>query len=59
MQEVLQQGGYGRGQGRAVVEVDCRGGVIVATNALGLGLDVGDVRLVVHVGIPRRLKDFV
>ncbi|KAK1837388.1 hypothetical protein CCHR01_19991, partial [Colletotrichum chrysophilum] len=35
------------------------GGVIVATNALGLGIDVPDVRLVVHTGMPRRLRDFV
>ncbi|KAF4473732.1 Bloom syndrome protein-like protein [Colletotrichum fructicola Nara gc5] len=35
------------------------GGVIVATNALGLGIDVPDVRLVVHAGMPRRLRDFV
>ncbi|KAK1837415.1 hypothetical protein CCHR01_19963, partial [Colletotrichum chrysophilum] len=34
-------------------------GVIVATNALGLGIDVPDVRLVVHAGMPRRLRDFV
>ncbi|KAK6218092.1 hypothetical protein QIS74_02556 [Colletotrichum tabaci] len=35
------------------------GGVVVATNALGLGIDVPDVRLVVHAGMPRRLRDFV
>ncbi|KAF4474120.1 Bloom syndrome protein-like protein [Colletotrichum fructicola Nara gc5] len=34
-------------------------GVIVVTNALGLGIDVPDVRLVVHAGMPRRLRDFV
>lgn len=32
--------------------------VIVATNALGLGIDVPDVRLVVHAGASRRLRDF-
>jgi RecQ family ATP-dependent DNA helicase len=35
------------------------GRLIVATNALGLGVDVPDVRLVVHVGMPRRLRDYV
>ncbi len=32
--------------------------VIVATNALGLGIDIPDVRLVVHAGLPRRLRDY-
>ncbi|OBS16846.1 hypothetical protein FPOA_12575 [Fusarium poae] len=36
-----------------------KSGWIVATNALGLGVDVPDVRLVVHAGMPRRLRDFV
>jgi len=31
---------------------------IVATNALGLGVDVPNVRLVVHAGMPRKLRDF-
>lgn len=35
------------------------GALIVATNALGLGVDVPDVRLVVYAGIPRRLRDYV
>ncbi|KJZ70997.1 hypothetical protein HIM_09608 [Hirsutella minnesotensis 3608] len=35
------------------------GELIVATNALGLGVDVPDVRLVVHAGMPRRLRDYV
>lgn len=45
------------------------GRLIVATNALGLGVDVGgvragvnevgSVRLVVHAGMPRKLRDFV
>ena len=35
-----------------------RGGVIVATNALGLSLDVPDVRLVIHAGAPRALRDY-
>jgi superfamily II DNA or RNA helicase len=34
------------------------GRVIVATNALGVGIDVPDVRVVIHVGAPRRLRDF-
>ncbi|KAK2778014.1 hypothetical protein CKAH01_11878 [Colletotrichum kahawae] len=34
-------------------------GVIVAMNALGLGIDVLDMRLVVHAGMLRRLWDFV
>ncbi|KAK1957244.1 hypothetical protein LY78DRAFT_592745 [Colletotrichum sublineola] len=41
-----------RGEGR-------EGGVIVATNALGLGIDVPDVRFVAHAGMPQRLRDFV
>ncbi|KAH6982534.1 P-loop containing nucleoside triphosphate hydrolase protein [Ilyonectria destructans] len=35
------------------------GGLIAATNALGMGIDVPDVRLVVHAGMPRRLRNFV
>src|SRR6187402_3553284 len=40
------RGGGGLGEGR----------VIVATNALGLGIDVPDIRVVVHVGFIRSLK---
>ena len=32
--------------------------VIVATNALGLGIDVPDIRVVMHVGMVWRLKDY-
>jgi superfamily II DNA helicase RecQ len=35
------------------------GGMIVATCALGAGIDIPDVRLVLHVGRPRSLRDFV
>lgn len=35
------------------------GGLVVATNALGLGIDVPDVRLVIHAGMPRQLPRFV
>ncbi len=38
--------GGGLGEGR----------VIVATNALGLGIDVPDIRVVVHIGFIRNLK---
>lgn len=34
------------------------GGVIAATNALGVGLDVPDVRAVIYAGAPRRLRDY-
>lgn len=34
------------------------GRVIVATNALGVGLDVADIRAVVHAGPPRKLRDY-
>lgn len=33
--------------------------LIVATNALGMGIDVADVRLVVHAWMPRRMRDYV
>jgi superfamily II DNA helicase RecQ len=32
--------------------------IIVATNALGLGIDVPDIRVVIHVGVVWRLKDY-
>ncbi|RFU71857.1 hypothetical protein TARUN_10405, partial [Trichoderma arundinaceum] len=35
------------------------GGIMVATNALGVGLDIADVRYVFHLGPPRQLRDFV
>ena len=33
------------------------GQVMVATNALGVGLDVANIRAVIHHGAPRRLRD--
>ncbi len=33
--------------------------VIVATNALGMGIDVPDVRMVIHVGPPVRFQDYI
>lgn len=35
-----------------------RGGLIAATNALGLGLDIPNIRLVIHLGAPRTLRDY-
>jgi RecQ family ATP-dependent DNA helicase len=32
--------------------------VIVATNALGLGVDIPDIRVVIHAGKPRMLRDY-
>jgi superfamily II DNA helicase RecQ len=32
--------------------------VIVATNALGLGVDIPDIRVVIHAGTPRKLRDY-
>jgi superfamily II DNA or RNA helicase len=34
-------------------------GPIVATSALGAGIDIPDVRQVIHYGLPRTLRDFV
>ena len=34
------------------------GGAIYATNALGVGVNIPDVRLVIHAGLPRSLRDF-
>ncbi|KAJ9129553.1 DEAD-like helicases superfamily protein, partial [Pleurostoma richardsiae] len=36
-----------------------KGGTIVATNALGVGLDIADIRGVVHMGAPDVLRDYV
>lgn len=32
--------------------------VIVATNALGLGVDIPDIRVVIHAGAPRQIRDY-
>lgn len=32
--------------------------VIAATNALGLGVDLPDIRVVIHAGQPRKLRDY-
>src|SRR5271167_1454506 len=32
--------------------------VISATNALGLGVDLPDIRVVIHAGQPRKLRDY-
>jgi superfamily II DNA helicase RecQ len=32
--------------------------VIIATNALGLGVDIPDIRVVIHAGRPRKLRDY-
>lgn len=34
------------------------GRVIVAINALGLGIDIPDIRLIVHLEMPRRISDY-
>ncbi|CEL11232.1 hypothetical protein ASPCAL14335 [Aspergillus calidoustus] len=33
-------------------------GVIVATNALGMGVDIPDIRVIIHIGAPRTLLDY-
>ncbi|KAL2843525.1 hypothetical protein BJX68DRAFT_270023 [Aspergillus pseudodeflectus] len=33
--------------------------VIVATNALGMGVDIPDIRVIIHIGMPRTLLDYV
>ena len=35
------------------------GGVIVITNALGVGLDIPDVRGIIHTGLPYKLQDYI
>ena len=32
--------------------------IVVATNALGLGVDVADIRLIAHIGSPKSLRDY-
>lgn len=46
-------------QAAPVIFVSAAGALVVATNALGLGIDVPDVRLVIHADMPRQLPRFV
>jgi superfamily II DNA helicase RecQ len=32
--------------------------VIVATNALGMGVDILDIRVIIHISVPRTLLDY-
>jgi superfamily II DNA helicase RecQ len=32
--------------------------VITATNALGMGVDIPDIRVIIHIGMPRTLLDY-
>lgn len=52
------QAGSSQEKARVVRQWAAGGGAIVATSALGAGIDIPDVRLVVHVGLPRSLRDF-
>lgn len=38
--------------------VDGRRPIIAATSALGMGVDIPDIRLIIHVGTPRTLLDY-
>ena len=38
--------------------IDGRSPVIAATSALGMGVDIPDIRLIVHLGTPRTLLDY-
>ena len=51
--------GAGEEKAQVVRQWVDKGGPIVATSALGAGIDIPDVRLVVHIGLPRSLRDFV
>ena len=34
-------------------------GVIIATNALGFKIDIPDIHIILYVGLPRTLTDYV
>ena len=47
------------GKARRMKELmEGRSRVIAATNALGLGVDLPDIRVVIHAGQPRKLRDY-
>lgn len=52
--QLLEDWVKGRGPGHS--QVSRR--VMVASNALGLGINVGDIRVVFHIGWLRKLKDY-
>ena len=47
------------GKGQRLREQVKEGQVIVITNALGIGIDIVDVRIVVYVGALRQLQDYM
>ncbi len=46
------------GKGQQLREWVKEGQVIVTTNALGIGIDVADVQIVVHAGVLQQLQDY-
>jgi superfamily II DNA helicase RecQ len=47
------------GKARRMKELmEGRSRVIAATNALGLGVDLPDIRVVIHAGQPQKLRDY-
>jgi ATP-dependent DNA helicase RecQ len=32
--------------------------VIIATNTLGLGIDISDIQVVIYAGAPRKIRDY-
>ena len=41
------------------VQIDSRLRIIIATTAFGMGLDIPDVRQVIHVGLPSEIEMYV